>query len=123
MNLNDKKISRTDPAIDLDFLRDVTGNDRDFEKELFVLFLDSSKTSISKLETALADNNEDAWYAVSHSLKGASASIGAFYLAQISEYAQTHPKDEREKKSVVLSDIKAEFQRVADSINKEMAKA
>jgi HPt (histidine-containing phosphotransfer) domain-containing protein len=117
-----KPVSKDDPAIDMEFLREATGGDRDFEHELFILFLDSTKTSINKFEQACKEKNEDEWYSMAHSIKGASSSIGAFYLSKISEYAQLHPKEEYEKKTKVLADLKVEFQRVADFINMEMAK-
>ncbi len=109
-------------AVDIDFLKSITGDDVAFEKELFILFLDSAKTNILKMEKALAESDNNAWYMASHALKGASASIGAFDLSGALEYAQTHPKDEDKDKIRVLTDIKAELARVSYFINEEFLK-
>ncbi|MES2678142.1 MAG: Hpt domain-containing protein [Pseudomonadota bacterium] len=118
-----KKTAKKEPAIDMDFLKDVTGGDRVFEKELFALFLDSAQNNISKMEKALTENNNDGWYMAAHSLKGASASIGAFPMSKALEYAQTHPKDDFKNKTNVLVDIRAELAKVAEFINQEISKA
>ncbi len=117
-----KKILKKDSAIDMDFLKDVTGGDRVFEKELFILFLDSAQNNISKMEKSLIDNSNDAWYMAAHSLKGASASIGAFAMSKALEYAQTHPKDDFKNKMSVLTDIRTELAKVAEFINQEISK-
>lgn len=117
-----KPVTKDDPALDMEFLREATLGDRDFERELFILFLDSTKVTIDRLEQAFKNKDNDAWYSMAHSIKGSSSSIGAFYLSKISEYAQLHPKEENDKKSKVLADIKAEFQRVVEFINREMIK-
>ncbi len=106
-------------AIDIEFLKSITGDDVAFEKELFILFLDSSKANISKMEKALAESNNNDWYMASHALKGAAASIGAFDLSSALEYAQTHPKDYYKDKARVLTDIKKELTRVSLFINDE----
>jgi len=109
-------------AIDIDFLKSITGDDVTFEKELFILFLDSSKGNVLKMEKAIADSDNNAWYMASHAFKGASASIGAFDLSKTLEYAQTHPKDENKEKIIVLADIKKELARVESYINDEFLK-
>lgn len=117
-----KPVTKDDPAVDLEFLREATLGDHDFENELFTLYLDSTKGHVDKLEKAFKDKDNDEWYSMAHTIKGGSSSVGAFYLAKICEYAQLHPKEEDEKKVKVLADIKAEFQRVTDFINKELAR-
>ncbi len=109
-------------AIDIEFLKSITGDDVSFEKELFILFLDSSKSNIIKMEKALAGSDNNGWYMASHALKGASASIGAFDLSKVLEYAQTHPKDEDKEKIRVLAEIKTELTRVETFINDEFLK-
>jgi HPt (histidine-containing phosphotransfer) domain-containing protein len=109
-------------AVDIEFLKSITGDDVAFEKELFILFLDSSKSNILKMEKALADSDNNGWYMASHALKGASASIGAFDLSKVLEYAQTHPKDDDKDKVRVLTDIKKELTRVELFINEEFLK-
>jgi HPt (histidine-containing phosphotransfer) domain-containing protein len=110
-------------AVDIAFLKSITGDDVSFEKELFILFLDSAKNNILKMEKALAESDNDGWYMASHALKGASASIGAFDLSKELEYAQTHPKDDYKDKVRVLADIKAELAKVSLFINEDFLKS
>ena len=109
-------------SVDIEFLKSITGDDVVFEKELFILFLDSAKNNISKMEKSMADSDNNAWYMASHALKGASASIGAFNLAASLEYAQTHPKEDNKDKMRVLTEIKEELVRVSHFINEEFLK-
>jgi len=108
--------------LDIEFLRQVTGNDIEFEKELFLIFLESSKSNLEKMEKAISDESDTSWHLASHSFKGAAASIGAFGLSKILELAQFHPKGLFEEKADLLEKIKAEFDLVSDFINKYIAK-
>ena len=113
-----------EPAIDMDFLSDITGNDLAFRNELFVLFLDTAQSNISKMEKSLLiDNGNDIWYAASHSLKGASTSIGAFEMSKVLEYAQANSKEDPKNKTKILDEAKVHFAKVAEFIKDEMAKA
>lgn len=93
MKLNDNKL-----PIDLDFFQKIIGNDVEFEKELFEIFVDNSKFNISKMENALISKDSNVWYMGAHALKGSSASIGAFYLSQLLEIAQKNADVEIEEK-------------------------
>ncbi|MFT6332761.1 MAG: HPt (histidine-containing phosphotransfer) domain-containing protein [Lentimonas sp.] len=107
-------------AIDLNFLREVTVDDVEFENEIFDLFLDTANDNFDKFEDALNNDDSNAWYTHAHSFKGSSSSIGAFYLAEIAEYAQSHPKDSKEQKSEIFDELKKEFARVKEFIIKTM---
>ncbi len=107
-------------AIDIEFLRSVVGDDREFEKELFEIFTENAQRNIDKMEEALKSSDTNSWYMASHAFKGAAASIGAFDLSKALEYAQRHPEDVVEEKQKILAKIKAEFKLVVDFIGKEM---
>jgi len=115
MSLDDNKNS-----IDIDFLRKIIGNDLVFERELFEIFLDNSKYNIAKLDNALKSDDNNAWYMASHALKGSSASIGAFPLSKILEFAQKSSDIEIEKKVEIFHKIKEEFKRVEDYISQRL---
>ena len=107
---NDKSV------IDIDFLRKIIGNDVVFEKELFEIFLDNSRYNISKLDNALKNQDNNAWYMASHALKGSSASIGAFALSRVFEISQKSSDIEVEKKMEIFEQIKNEFKKVENYI-------
>jgi HPt (histidine-containing phosphotransfer) domain-containing protein len=107
--------------LDMEFLRQVTGSDIEFEKELFLIFLESSRNNLEKMEKSIADKNDTNWHLAAHSFKGASASIGAFDLSKTLELAQYHPKGLFEEKAALLKKIQTEFDLVTDFINKQIA--
>jgi HPt (histidine-containing phosphotransfer) domain-containing protein len=96
-------------SIDMEFLKNVIGDDKNFEKELFEIFIDNVKYNIAKLEIALKDSDVNSWYMASHALKGSSASIGAFEFAKILELSQKKSDEEFDEKSKILDEIKKEF--------------
>jgi len=107
-------------AIDVEFLRSIIENDSEFEKELFAIFTDNAQRNIEKMEEAVKNSNDNSWYMASHAFKGASASIGAFNLSKILEYAQKHPEENYEQKTELLKKIKDELAEVIKFINEEM---
>ena len=109
-------------AIDIDFLKTIIDNDIEFKKELFGIFLENISKNISKLEDAANSGDNNSWYMSSHAFKGASASIGAFDLSKILEYAQKHPEESKEQKLELLKKIKEELKMVVEFINREIAK-
>ncbi len=108
-------------AIDIDFLRSVIDNDREFEKELFAIFSENAQRNITKMEEAINKSDNNAWYMASHAFKGAAASIGAFELSKILEHAQRHPEDAAAEKNNVLQQVRDHFKLVLDFIKDEMA--
>jgi HPt (histidine-containing phosphotransfer) domain-containing protein len=108
-------------AIDIDFLRNVIDNDREFEKELFAIFTENAQRNISKMEEAVKKSDNNGWYMASHAFKGAAASIGAFELSKTLEHAQRHPEDSAADKNTVLQKVKEQFKLVQDFIQEEMA--
>ncbi len=111
MKLNDNK-----QPIDIDFLKKIIGNDVEFEKELFQIFIDNSKYNVSKMEGALISKDANVWYMASHALKGSSASIGAFSLSQILEISQKSADLEVEEKQKIFEKVKEEFKNVENFI-------
>ena len=107
-------------AIDTEFLRSVIDDDKEFEKELFAIFSENAHRNITKMEDAIKDGDNNSWYMASHAFKGASASIGAFDLSKVLEYAQKHPEDNAEGKSEILKKVREEFALVLDFINEEI---
>jgi HPt (histidine-containing phosphotransfer) domain-containing protein len=97
------------PAIDMEFLNSVIDDDIDFKKELFSIFIENANRNIVKMEDAVKDNDNNSWYMASHAFKGASASIGAFDLSRVLEYAQKHPEDSVEQKAETIKKIKEEL--------------
>jgi HPt (histidine-containing phosphotransfer) domain-containing protein len=116
------EVNQDRPIVDVEYLQSITGGDATFEKELLQLFLDSSGDNLERIADALELCDDEAWYKASHAFKGSAASIGAFGLSEILEYAQKHNKDGIKEKTEVLSKIKAEFVKVEAQLKVEIAK-
>ena len=109
------------PAIDLEFLRGIIDNDKEFEKELFEIFVDNAKKNINKLVEAISADDNNAWYMASHAFKGAATSVGAFNLAEILENAQQSPEENSSAKRKILEKIKDDFDDVLGFIKNNIA--
>ncbi len=107
-----KSIHDENPTIDLEFLSGIIENDKEFEKELFEIFIENAKKNIDKLESATDIGNDSDWYMASHAFKGAATSIGAFNLAETLEEAQQSPGKSVAIKKAILVKIKDEFDKV-----------
>lgn len=114
-------MSEQNKAIDVEFLRSVIDDDREFEKELLTIFLENANRNIVKMEDALKAQDNNAWYMAAHAFKGAAASIGAFNLSQMLEYAQKHPEENDDQKGKIVSDVKREFDLVNEFISTELS--
>jgi HPt (histidine-containing phosphotransfer) domain-containing protein len=101
-------------VLDLEYLKSIIEDDKEFEQELFKIFIENSQRNIIKLEESIESNDKNSWYMASHAFKGASASIGAFELAKILEYAQKNLEDSNENKKQLLDKIKEELELVKE---------
>jgi|APGre2960657444_1045066.scaffolds.fasta_scaffold377065_2 HPt (histidine-containing phosphotransfer) domain-containing protein len=101
-------------VLDLEYLKSIIDEDKEFEQELFKIFIENSQRNITKLEESIESNDKNSWYMASHAFKGASASIGAFELAKILEYAQRNIEDSNENKKQLLDKIKEELELVKE---------
>lgn len=71
----------TSPDFDWQQLRQLAGGDSAFEYELLEMFLQDAQQSLQALEQAIAARSLQTIQDVAHSLKGASANVGASALA------------------------------------------
>ena len=107
-------IKNISQVLDIDYLKSIIEDDKEFEQELFKIFIENSQKNIIKLQEAIDSEDINSWYMASHAFKGASASIGAFELAKILEYAQKNIEDSKENKIQTLDKIKNELKLVND---------
>lgn len=107
-------------AVNIEFLKSVIGDDAEFEKELFSIFIENAKENIKKMEDATTGTSNHSWYMASHAFKGAAASIGAFELSKILEHAQQNPEAAAEQKNEIVAKVKAEFDAVLKCLDQEL---
>jgi signal transduction histidine kinase/CheY-like chemotaxis protein len=87
-------VALTKKPVDMEELRALVGDDRDFMSELCETFVSSSARIVEELERALSAGDRAVVSAMAHKLKGGSTSICAHELAQL---AATLEKDAKEK--------------------------
>jgi CheY-like chemotaxis protein/HPt (histidine-containing phosphotransfer) domain-containing protein len=71
------------PAVDLEALRQITGGDAEFERELADTFVASGDQALADIIAALKTNDYDTVRKRAHALKGASANIHAVTLSTV----------------------------------------
>lgn len=74
------------PPIDLARLREFTDGDRQLERELSALYVETAAVYIAQMRAALDDG--EAWGRAAHALKGASVNIGAVEMAEAAARAE-----------------------------------
>lgn len=85
------------PPVDLTHLAQYTGADARLNAELLELFVQQCATVVQRLESVLDARDCRLWREITHSLKGAAASIGAFGVAESAGRAEAiDPTKERE---------------------------
>lgn len=80
-----------EPILDLDHLLTFTDGDMELESELSVLYLSSAEAYLDTMSRALRDGAS--WTSSVHSLKGASANLGAVRVAALARAAEHQTPD------------------------------
>jgi HPt (histidine-containing phosphotransfer) domain-containing protein len=109
--------------VNMDFFKDITMGDYEFEKDLLMIFKDSSEKNMKKMEEAIRDNDNQAWCMACHAFKGGANSIGAVDLAVLLEHGQKNPKETNEQKTELLKKAKAEFDIVVKFLGGEIERS
>lgn len=71
----------SEPILDRDRLAAFTAGDRELERELLELYLETAALYLDRMRRAMDD--PAAWRSAAHALKGASANIGAVAVARL----------------------------------------
>lgn len=104
--------------IDLDNLRLISGGDVEMEKELFLVFKESSEVCINGLRSALAKGDDAEWKLQAHALKGNSFNLGAMVLGEICSKAQDAYKSPADEKQKLLVAIETELANLQVELDK-----
>jgi two-component system, sensor histidine kinase and response regulator len=107
------------PPIDRKALRELTGGDVEFERELAQTFVASGDQCLAEILEALKTSDLDTVRKRAHSLKGASANIHAVDLSQV---ASSLENAAREKTLPVIDSLVAELAEKLKAVNAELRK-
>lgn len=78
--------------LNLDYLHEVSGNDREFEQELLGVFLRDLQGHLTALETAAAQEDWQTLERRAHQVKGASSNVGAEVLNRLCKQLESAAK-------------------------------
>jgi len=105
------------PAIDRDALRELTGGDVEFERELAETFVSSGDQCLAEIIAALKVSDFDTVRKRAHSLKGASANIHALDLSQAASTLETAV---RENSIPAIGGLVADLSEKLAAVNAEL---
>ena len=107
------------PAVDREALRQITGGDAEFERELADTFVASGDQALAEIIAALKVNDYDTVRKRAHSLKGASANIHA---ASLSSTASSLESAARAQTVPALGGLVQELAEKLAAVNAELRK-
>lgn len=102
-------------SVDFDWqqLRQLAGEDANFETELLTMFLHEAEKSLYQLEQAIAAQSVQAVENIAHSLRGASANVGAIAFAAVAfQLEQTARRGEIQGAHMLLQQLYQHYRRI-----------
>ncbi len=103
--------TETPAPVDLSRIQAAAGGDRGFERELFEIYLCDTEERLLNLELLLRQEDAAAFRREVHTVKGASASVGAAQMARLARtLEETAPNSEAGQ--ALMRDLHAEFARL-----------
>jgi HPt (histidine-containing phosphotransfer) domain-containing protein len=105
---------RKEAPVDLTSLRELTGGDNDFEREIIDLFLDDTVLRLDRIKEAIEGGNSIGVEAEAHSIKGVSGNMGAERFRKLAQTLEFKGKSEGslEGAEQMLADLRSEFENV-----------
>ena len=114
------KTPATEPAVDRKALRELTGGDAEFERELAETFVASGDQCLAEIMAALKVSDYDTVRKRAHSLKGASANIHA---RDLSHAASSLENAAREKSIPTIGGLVEVLKQRLAEVNAELRQA
>lgn len=102
----------TSIPVDLSRLNEFTEGDKETERMVINLFLETAYESFDRLKTAQLSDESEEWSKAAHSFKGASGNLGAMSLHAICSDAEHKGDVTKEEKNSILGSLYAEFSKV-----------
>lgn len=104
---------QTPPPVNLRFIQDVSDGDKDFERELVDLFFTHMDGHIVALESLIEEHNLEGIQFEAHSIKGASANIGADRMQELAMRIEAMGAENKmDTAAEALAELKRRFEQV-----------
>ncbi|MCC5875072.1 MAG: Hpt domain-containing protein [Candidatus Sumerlaeia bacterium] len=106
--------------VDFTRIEEISGGDREFEVNLFNLFIKECEKGIMALNTALEQNNIEEAKRQTHSMRGACANIGAQPLGEaLNDVEQAIEDSDPERVTKGMEIVEDYYKRTAELLSKE----
>jgi two-component system, sensor histidine kinase and response regulator len=107
------------PPIDREALRELTGGDAQFERELAQTFISSGDQCLAEIMAALETDDLDTVRKRAHALKGASANIHAMELSRVASSLESAA---REHSMPIIGGLVQELSEKLAAVNAELSR-
>lgn len=108
------------PILDLRYLVEVTSGDKKFIAEILGDYLHEMETYLNDLDASLASRSYDVALRAAHTIKGASANIGAARVRDLAGRLESQAqKGTLEGATVLVKILRSEIGRVKDLIERQ----
>ena len=103
--------------MDFGRMQETSDGDKDFEYELFTIYLEDCADRLQKVRDAVQDGNADCLHREAHTIKGSSANVGTTRLHELALALESADiSDADGATSALISQLDEEFERVKDAI-------
>jgi len=110
----------TNDVVDLANLRDMIGNDKDLEKELFEEYYSSSAQLLDELKNFYKqESDSESWKKSAHAFKGIAHNLGATHLGELCKQAQDGMALPSNEKKILLEKIESENNKVTEYLKSQ----
>lgn len=109
------EVNNTFNKIDWDLVKDLSGGDLEYEKELWKSYFESFDEVLPNIKQSASENNVEEWVLWAHRLKGSSGNIGVTELYEVCAYAELNPQ--LENKVEYLDKIEKDYLEIKDFIH------
>ena len=113
----EKEAPTEEPAVDMEHLHAMVGDDPEEIKSIAEMFLDLSAQSLEDLEKHLENDNNEEWKKAAHKFKGSAANFGANALSELCLKAEHGCEMDREEKQELLSRLQAGLEKVSQQFS------
>ena len=100
--------------IDRNRLTEISGGDREFERELLEAYLEDALQCLQTIEQSMSAGDWGSVSAIAHQLKGSSGNVGAAIAADLCAQVEHHAKQQQKTS---LSELQTALDEIASHIS------
>lgn len=108
-------------AVDFNRIKETSDGDKDFEKELFEVFIEDCEERLQRLTDALAGGRLQEIQREAHTIKGAAANVGTTCLQDIAMQLEAMSDVAAPEGATLAERLQEEFNRVKAEIQDYLA--